>query len=57
MNAAHLVRGINATDANTATGMIIVIHQVLFQFNTAIKSVLALNPNACDLLMEKGIDS
>ena len=33
MNGSHLVRGINATDANTATGMIIVIYQVLLQFN------------------------
>ena len=40
MNGSHLVRGINATDANTATGMIIVIYQVLLQFNDAIKFTL-----------------
>ena len=36
MNGSHLVRGINATDANTATGMFIGIYQLLFQFNIAL---------------------
>ena len=31
MNGSHLVRGINATDANTATGMMIDIYQVIFK--------------------------